>query len=476
MQSPPLHGARSRPAYTVLLIAAVISQLALTYFFNTDISYYVADDLCAVELAHHVSFWNYVQTPVDVHWVPLHRATNYLIHHLLPMNFAAATLFMLLCHALTLLFLYRLLQQLHAQPLNRWLVAAYALNAFVPIPLHWWSAGLHRFPYVLASVVSCYGFVRFVQDGRFRFAVLALFAGLIATGFYIKGILIPLYWLAILFCVMDFRDWRKNLRPLAAVAIGGLLSLAYVGWYLLSNTHTLIELGDASTTVTVGTLMGISITAQMLLQMVFRLEYGFWINLAWTAVKVSGAWRAIFAGLVLVMLNILMISASVRSSSIGPLIMLAPRYYYDVLFLIVIFASLICRNLRAIPAIQEWSARQKNAAWRSQAKWLLAVAVIAIYAATGWRTTLFYTNPGAYENHWLAARYERNLMATIADAKDINLVDAPLPDFFLYEVIEHKPLMLSTWLAWHGLHPPFGKGDKPLLYVDRQGNLHPATQ
>jgi len=487
MQQPPTHDSRTRSAYTALLIGVIIIQLVLTYFFNTHISYYVADDIIAIERAHQRDFWRYVQTPIDVHRVPLHRAVNYLIHHLAPMNFAAATLFMLTCHALTLLVLYKLLQCLNAQALNRWLVLAYALNAFIPIPLHWWSAGLHRFPFVLASVISCYGFVRLIQSGKFSFAALALLAALIAAGFYIKAILIPILWLAILFCVMDLHDWRKNLRPFAAVAIAGSLSLAYVGWYLHSNTYTLTDSTDTNGVVIEGALLGISLTAQMLLQMPFRAEFSFWINLAWVvalvafAAKNSGAWRAISACLLLVTLNMLMISSSSRSSSMGVLIMFSPRYYFDVLFLIAIFGSLMCRNLGTLSVDQEpVSARDagvtpKNAAWRSQALWLLSATVIVMYAAAGWRTTLQNINPGATENHWLAARYERNLMADIARTEDINLVDAPVPNFFLYEAIENKPLMLSTYLAWHGLRPQFGQDNKALQYVDDQGNLHPST-
>jgi len=483
MQTLSTRNRCARPAYTALLIAAIITQLILSYFFNIEVSHYVADDLGAIELAHQVRFWDYIQVPVDIHRVPLHRATNYLLHNLLPMNFAAATTFMLACHALTLLVLYRLLQRLNAQALNGWLVAAYALNAIVPVPLHWWSAGLHRFPFVLAAVISCYGFVRFVQCNRIAFAALAMIAALCASGFYIKGILVPLYWLALLFCVMDFHDWRKYWRPLATIVIAGSFSLAYAVWYAHNNTYTVNDSENAAVAVRLGMEVGMSTTAQMPFQLPYQMKFAFWFNLAWIAVlfafivKVRDAWRAVIACLLLVAINMLMICLSSRSSQMGALIMFSPRYYFDVLFLLVIFSSIMCRNLPAILLIGLGSpTTSASVLWRQQAIWALAVILVGAYALAGWKAILIQINPGPEEGHWLAARYERNLMNAVSNASDINLVDAPLPGFFVYEAINHRPLMLKAYLAWHGLHPQFGQANKPLNYVDEQGNLHPSTQ
>lgn len=473
---------KGRPTTThVLLLAAIAVQLVASYFFNIRTSFYTADDIIAIDLAYKTSFWDYVLHPIDVHRVPLHRAANHLIHHLLPMNFKAATLFLLSCHALSMLVLYHLLKKLNDSPLNIWLVTAYALNAFMQIPLHWWSAGLHRFPYVLATITSCYCFVRFHQSNRFRDGIMALLCALIAVGFYIKGLLVPLYWAAIMFCTMELKDWRKPVRQYAVLTAGGLLSLAYVAGYLSANTHNVTDPRTASDTVRIGMQWGISIVAQMPLQMYFRSEYAFCINLAWVillvffAARVRDAWRPILAAMILIAANLMMINLSSRSLHVGPFIMLAPRYYYEALFLVVIFASLMCRNFTRpnfpLPLSQN---SDKSIVQCMKPVWL--TIALTLYAAASWRTTLLYTNPGPTENHWRSAQYERNLLTDIQTigVDNLSLTEGALPAYFLYDRFVLKPLPLSTYLSWHGLHPQFGKTDKPLYSVDENGNLQPA--
>jgi len=463
-------------------MAAIVIQLLASYWFNIRTSFYTYDDVIAIDLAYQTSFWDYIQYPIDVHRAPLHRAVNHLIHHLLPMNFTAAMLFLLSCHLLSMLVLFRLLKKLNDSPLNLWLVTAYALNAFLQIPLHWWSAGLHRFPYILAAISSCYCFACFYQSGRFRDGILALLCALLATGFFIKGLLIPLYWAALLFCMIDFKDWRKPIRQYALVAAGGLVSAAYVVWYLNTNTYTVNASKTVIDAVRIGMPWGISTVAQMPLQMFFRTDLALWINLAWLATlavfvfRVRNAWRPILACFALIMANLLMINLSSRSLNLGPLIMLVPRYYFEILFLVVIFASLMCRNFRR-PNIS-WimpGDRAKSVLMRMQPFWL--VAALALYSAASWRTALLYTNPGPTEDFWRSAQYERNLLKGIhgIGIDNLNLAEGALPQYFQYEKFVLKPLPLSTYLSWHGLHPQLGKAGEPLYSVDDNGNLQPVN-
>jgi hypothetical protein len=464
-----------------VLLAAIAVQLLVSFVFTLRTSTYIADDLFAINLAYNSNFLDYIQKPIDVHRVPLHRAVNFLIHHLLPMNFAAATFFLLSCHVLAMLALYRLLQRLNNSAINIWLVAAYGLNAFVLIPLHWWSAGLHRFPCVLATITSCYCFVRCHQSNRYRDGMLGLLCAAIAIGFYIKGILIPLYWAAILFCIMDFREWRKSARQYVVLAAASLISLTYVAWYINNNTYNFIKSPNANDILRIGMQWGISIVAQMPLQMYFRTDYAPWINLAWLTVlaifgfRVRNAWRPLMACIALIAINLLMIAASARSSTLGPLIMLEPRYYYEILFLLVIFTSLMCRNFSAPGFLSGISGNGSNSILRrTQPIWL--IAILALYSAAGWRSVLLYTNPGPNENYWRCAEYERNLISGIHEigVENLNLSEGTLPKYFLFDKYQPNPLPLSTYLAWHGLHPSFGQKDKPLHLVDDNGNLQPV--
>jgi hypothetical protein len=463
-----------------ILLLAILIQLVASYLFVVRNSFYIADDIIAIDLAHQMGFWDFIQLPIDVHRVPLHRAANHLIHHLLPMRFGAATLLMLSCHAVSMLVLYRLLQRLNRSQVNLWLITAYALNAFVVIPLHWWSAGLHRFPYVLATILSCHFFVRFHDSNRYRDGLLALLAGLIAAGFYIKAILVPLYWAAILFCIMNFREWRKPARQYVLIAVACMCSLAYVIWYVHNSTDV-VNTVDTSNIILVSLQAGISIVAQMPLQMSFRTDYAPWINLAWAclliaiALRVKDAWRAIVACLALLTLNLLLIAASGRSSMIGAIIMLAPRYYFEVLFILAIFASLACRNIKLPATWRLHSAAQGSLQRRAAVPLVMA---LALYAGIGWRSALVYIQPGPNEKHWRCANYERNLLDDIdrIGVSHLNLSEGSLPEYFLYDRTQLKPLPLSTYLAWHGLHPEFGNPDKPLYTVDQSGNLTLQTK
>lgn len=486
MQANPTQDKLPAPIGAILL-ATIFAQLMLSYYFCIHTSFYIADDLNAIDAAYKTPFWDFIQLPIDVHRVPLHRATNYLIHHLLPMNFAAALLFLLSCHAASMLVLYRLLQRLNNSPLNAWLITAYALNAYVVIPMHWWSAGLHRFPYVLASVVSCYFFTRFYDTNRNRDGLLALLSAVIAAGFYIKAILIPLYWGGVLFCIMNLRDWRRPLRQYALIGIAGLCSLTYVAWYMQHNTDTVVKTHDLGIFVYTGMRAGFAVTGQMLLQMAIRTDLAQWIDMAWLAVlaiiafSVRDAWRGIVAGLAVLSANLLMIAGSARSQAFGIFIMLVPRYYYELLFLLAIFGSLMCRNIH-LPA-RLWQILGAKSSTRRYANAGLLLTILAAYTAVGWRSALIYVNPGPQENQWRCANYERNLLGDIdkIGVDRVNLVEGSLPDYFQFDKFTLKPLPLSMYLAWHGLHPHFsakaGSGrNKPLFSVDQNGHLQPVAE
>jgi len=265
---------------TAVAITAIALQCLIIFFASTRFSFFIGDDLGAAALMHHVDFWSFIAAPVDIHRVPLHRLVNYLLQTLFPMNFAAATAFMLACHAASLFVLYRLLQRINPSQLNLCLILAYALSGYVYIAMHWWSAALHRLPYILGAVISCYGFWRFHQQRRMAFAALTIGGQVIAAGFFVKAVLIPAYWAAMLFCVMNFRDWKKYRRDYALIACGATLSLAYMGWYVHDNHYNVIAVNNPGLILRTSLQLGFSTIAQMLLQMRLSTELAPWINLA----------------------------------------------------------------------------------------------------------------------------------------------------------------------------------------------------
>jgi hypothetical protein len=324
--------------------------------------------------------------------------------------------------------------------------------------------------------------VRFYDTNRNRDGLLALLSAVIAAGFYIKAILIPLYWSGILFCLMNLRDWRRLLRQYVVIGAAGMCSLTYVAWYMQHNTDTFVKTQGFGFLLYTGVRAGFAVTGQMLLQMAVRTDLAQWIDMAWLAVlatiafSVRDAWRGILAGLAVLAANLLLIAGSARSQAFGFFIMLVPRYYYELLFLIAIFGSLMCRNFH-LPARIWQTLSAKSPAQRYVNAGLLAT-VLALYTAVGWRSALHYINPGPQENHWRCANYERNLLGDIdrVGIDNVNLAEGSLPAYFQFDKFTLRPLPLSTYLAWHGLHPAFDQSDKPLLKVDENGNLQPVSE
>jgi len=486
--------------YAIYFIIAI--QQLLVFLFNLRTSFFSADDIHAAELAHNANFLTNITTRIDVHWAPLHRAVNYILQHSLPMNFPAAMLFLLGCHAMTLLMLHRLLQRLGVARASGWLLALYAMNAYVPIPMHWWAAGLHRFPYVLLAVTSCYGFVRFHQTGKISAALGALLATFLATGFFVKGILIPLYWLAIFFCIVDFSRWREYRRDYALLATGFFIAMLYLVEYLLNTPFEYVHAPYNRDAFLLSLNLGIAAAAQIPLQIPFLTTLSTPINCSWLllitllCIRQPNAWRAAFAGAVVLLANLAMIAASSRAKLYGSWIMLVPRYYFELLFLLVIFGALIlrpqsdrvrtnvsndCRHQRITSLVKwplfirptlQWLALQLSMLQRPQLG-AASVFLLIVYGAAGWHTIIHSLEPSPKNNLWQGARFERNLLDDLAhfDAGPNTLADTPIPDYFRYDPSGREQMMLSTYLALHHLRIPFRPANSASHRVDRQGNI-----
>jgi len=468
---------------TAVAITAIALQCLIIFFASTRFSFFIGDDLGAAALMHHVDFWSFIAAPVDIHRVPLHRLVNYLLQTLFPMNFAAATAFMLACHAASLFVLYRLLQRINPSQLNLCLILAYALSGYVYIAMHWWSAALHRLPYILGAVISCYGFWRFHQQRRMAFAALTIGGQVIAAGFFVKAVLIPAYWAAMLFCVMNFRDWKKYRRDYALIACGATLSLAYMGWYVHDNHYNVIAVNNPGLILRTSLQLGFSTIAQMLLQMRLSTELAPWINLAFclalgaAVLFAPRAWRAVAMAFLMLAINLLIIAGSSRATLFGPLVMFVTYYYAELLFLLVIFATLLWQPLRdKIKDRQRENKTQPPCRHKNLAV-TASVVLCMLYAAAGWRTALLDTRPGPEEDHWNCARFVRNLRQDMEaiDIGNLNLLDRLLPDHFRYGMILRKPLPTSEFLSWFGWRPQYQQTDRPLQFIDVDGHIRPVV-
>lgn len=233
-------------AAAMLGISAAIT-LALGYiaFTNSD---FFADDMLSLFELRRDGVGRFLQSPVNVQWVPLHRLATWAIDRAFGHRFGAALSVSLLFHVAGLAMLYRVVRRLtkaqrSASGRDRdglaervapaMLVLLYATHLFVGIQLLWWSSGLHRLPYALATLVAMDRWLEFRETTRKRDAVWVAFATLVAAGFYAKGPLVVPHVLALEACLIRHTPSERRLTHLKAAA--ALMAWAgLVGWLGLS--------------------------------------------------------------------------------------------------------------------------------------------------------------------------------------------------------------------------------------------------
>ena len=335
-------------AFWSLILA--ITCLLGAYVWST--SYFLFDDYWHFALAEDKNFLEYLFTPIDVHYVPLHRLFTYLIYRLAPLNFALALLVLVIFHALTVVYLYRLLQLLNDRPYNRALILIYAANIYIMEPLMWWSAGIHRFPYILLSVGALYSYVQYRATDQRRFFLGALAAFVLALGFYEKGVLIPAYLLGVELCLSRWTDRSQLLGRLRGLCVFFLVSAAYAAWlgfYVKAKGSPLIHVDV--TFLAEALLLILCVFFQGLVGVIYEPDAVF-IN-----VLVLAAWSVLFlcavarspskvlvaaTGLALLALNVggLGLSGRWAGFSRAETAASVTRHYFELTFLAVIFLNL----------------------------------------------------------------------------------------------------------------------------------------
>src|SRR5262249_32819793 len=150
------------------------------------------DDIVGLFQARQLPFWKYLATPIDVHFVPLHRFATYLIGRFAPANFGLAVGVLLAFHLLAGFFLYRALELLHPPWLNAVFVSWYATHVYVGVLFTWWTSGLHRLPYILFLAIAVCAYVKYRWKARLSGFLAVVGAYAAAMGFFEKAALLPI--------------------------------------------------------------------------------------------------------------------------------------------------------------------------------------------------------------------------------------------------------------------------------------------
>lgn len=420
-----------------LLIAAFVRQN----------SYFLADDYDHFIQASKLPLLELLATPIDVHYVPLHKLFSALILKLAPLNFDMALAVLLAFHGLSVYMLYRLLQELRATPLNLLIVFVYASNTFVLHPLLWWSAGIHRFPYILLSIVSLYAYVRYRRTRGLTDIVCCYVAFVLAFGFYSKAVLIPAYILGLELCL----SWRQGLQRLVERFWLGvsmlLLSLAYVFWYLkfapIAHQGPSPSIGEVfeivllNFKVLTGWLLLYQYTGPSLIfnLVIAALLIGCVLCSFLKARETLLMWGVLLA---LLFLNFAIIAASGRGQMFGGFLAFALRYYLEVMFIVAIFFSLIASAIQGKATAPTSSSRAYHVGF----VFCLAYALITL-----WSSSAYFHK--TYEGtHQATARYMHNLITALdrlPGTSPLLFAEAGLPSYvygaFIYALMPMEKVL-----------------------------------
>ncbi len=341
-----------RYAQIMVVVAFSLLLFALLRFvvFHSTFFY---DDLDAFLAIKRLPLARFLVLPIDVHFVPLQRFFSYLVLKIDPLDFTLAVGVMAIFQILAVLLLYLLMQEIYATPYNLLVVGVYAVQHFLLPVLSWWSAGMHRLPYLFLAISSMYFYARWRSTGRWFFLSLSTLSFILAFGFYEKAVLIPCYLAG--FELMRFegkRDqyFRVNVGYLVAM-LG--MSMLYVLWYLLLSP-VLHFSGHMSVIMALLMLklQFIHLVAQLLL--LRESLHGFlpivaatlvFLVLLFVSLRKSRMALYIGVGVFWLFLNFAVIDFQSRSQVFGLFMALTPRYFYESFFLLCIVAAFIFRAL-----------------------------------------------------------------------------------------------------------------------------------
>lgn len=366
-----------------VVIATVAVLVVYTVWYLLRYSDFSNDDLDFLVIMKHSSFWHFVLTPADVHYVPLHQFLTWLVYQISPMNFTVAVAILIVFHVGTLIYLGRSLQLLNAGQAGGLIVCAYAGSGLIIFGLVWWAHAEHRVPYVFCDVCAVYHYLAWLKSRRQFHLWIAAVAFVAAFGFYEKAVFIPVHMLVIGY-LSDEARFRAQLRRVAwPPMVFGLGSVAFVLAYLhfipasvrVGVPETIrADLEFAKVLFAGATALGVEgihdVPAHgmsLRLAGVLLLACG---AVMWSLWRGRRSWMILVAMLLVVLLDNLPIAMSNRIANVGLMITHQYRFHYEELQLLALFAGLWCARA-AIPLASEF---------RRRAAWVFGFVVVAIYA------------------------------------------------------------------------------------------------
>lgn len=417
----------------LVVIAVVYTAAVLRLAWRT--SFFAGDDIFGFWLARTLPFREFVRAPIDVHVVPLHRLVTYLLQRAFPMNLGAAIAVLSIFHAIGVAALYRVLETLRPSRANVALVAMYSVQVCLGAMFTWWTAGLHRLPYVAASVLTVFFYLKFRSTGSRSALLLAFACVVVALGFFSKGILIPVYLAFVEIALSAVSRSEKRSSRLFALALLAAPSVAYVlAWRALvapplralnPDTALYVRLAARGTEIFGQGALGYWCDTRLSVRLSTGALWGAAIVLSTRREpRTLAAWLGLFS---CIALNwILVALPRSRAESLGLGLILVDRYYFELEFLAIMFVGIVGVGV---------ARRTAEAPVRSRIESLAAavapVIAVGALAANSYATFAHLSGLASPERR-NAKRFMTNLQHDVSrlpadEKRPLALVDGPVP-------------------------------------------------
>jgi hypothetical protein len=312
---------------------------------------FCGDDFNAFRLANELPMLDVVLTPSDLHFSPLQRLASYAIYKLAPLNFDVALAVLVTFHLLGVFYLYKTLELIRSTVANVWLCFWYATNVYLSWQFLWWSSAVHRLPHILFSIVCVYNYLCYRRSGSMLRLLACFVCWIAAAGFFAKAVLLPALLLGIEICLIPATT-RRDLVRNGVVILALFASSAAFTFLWLSRVGTSLGGLDWNPArwlamVRIGTMrsqlgwfgipaVGLSMPRLGVLTCSLVLAFLFY-----SIVRAPRSILAWIAMLAIVAANILMGWEAPRSEAYRLFGVLSARYYFELMFVVVLFAAFV---------------------------------------------------------------------------------------------------------------------------------------
>jgi hypothetical protein len=198
-------------------VAGIIVLESVYVWWIASTGFFFQDDFIDFQEARQLGAgWRLLEQPIFGHFVPGYNLVNYLISSSTPYHWSVIEIADVVMFAVMLGLLYRLLVILFGAT---WVIVplvAVAGASFSLVPsLVWWASGLQQLVSIPATLLLVIFHVRYLETGRFRFALLGGISLAVALAFYdgalVSALFVVLFTALICPSAPGIRGWGRAL-------------------------------------------------------------------------------------------------------------------------------------------------------------------------------------------------------------------------------------------------------------------------